>query len=159
MLRAVPGVGFICIPFSGGQKVGEMRENTGQVIVREVSEASLPKEASLTHITRSEKERDQNRWQWMRRFFTDNTSPDNYPIIELQRRATWIGVALILQALNEIPRKFYIPYVPFLKPWSGIIPFILVLGSLVAMCMAFHTTTRKRQAERSRSSSLADHRG
>ncbi len=136
-----------------------MREDTGQVIVREVSEASLPIEASLTHTTRSEKERTQNRWQWMRHFFTEDTSPDNHPIIELQRRATWIGVALILQALNEIPRKFYIPYVPpFLKPWSGIIPFILVLGSLVAMCMAFRTTTRKQQAEQSRSTSLANTR-
>lgn len=148
--------GFICIPFSGGQKVGEMREDTGQVIVREVLEAPLPKEASLTHTTRSEKVRTQNRWQWMRHFFTEDTSPDNHPIIELQRRATWIGVALILQALNEIPRKFYIPNVPFLKPWTGIIPFILVLGSLVAMCMAFRATPRKQQAEPSRSSSLAN---
>jgi hypothetical protein len=151
-------VGLICIPFSGGQKVGEMRENTGQVIVREVSESSLPKEASSTHITRSEKERDQSRWQWMRRFFTEDTSPDNHSIIELQRRATWVGVALILQALNEIPHKFYLPYVPFLQPWSGIIPFIMVLASLVAMYMAFRTTTRKRQAERSRSSALANTR-
>ncbi len=133
-----------------------MREDTGQVIVREVLEAPLPKEASLTHTTRSEKVRTQNRWQWMRHFFTEDTSPDNNPIIELQRRATWIGVALILQALNEIPRKFYIPNVPFLKPWTGIIPFILVLGSLVAMCMAFRTTPRKQQAEPSRSSSLAN---
>src|SRR6266852_7431958 len=132
-----------------------MREDTKQVIEREVSETSLPEEASLTQITRSENEHDKNTWQWMRLFFTEDTSPDNRPIIELQRRATWIGVALILQALNEIPRKYYIPYVPFLKPWSGVIPFILVLGSLVAMCMAFRTTPRKQQAERSRSSSLA----
>src|SRR2546421_1856719 len=150
--------GFICIPFSGGQKVGEMREDTGQVIVREVLEAPLPKEASLTHTTRSEKERTQNRWQWMRHFFTEDTSPDNHPIIELQRRATWIGVALILQALNEIPRKNYIPYMPFLKPWTEIIPFILVLGSLVAMCMAFRPTSRKRQVEQSHSSSHANTR-
>jgi len=133
-----------------------MREDTGQVIVQEVSEASLPIEATLTHTTRSEQERTQYRWQWMRHFFTEDTSPDNHPIIELQRRTIWIGVALILQALNEIPRKYFIPYMPFLKPWSGIIPFILVLGSLVAMCMAFRTTPHKQQAEQSRSSSLAN---
>src|SRR6266480_4446286 len=132
-----------------------MREDTGQVIVQEVSEASLPIEATLTHTTRSEQERTQYRWQWMRHFFTEDTSPDNHPIIELQRRTIWIGVALILQALNEIPRKYFIPYMPFLKPWSGIIPFILVLGSLVAMCMAFRTTTRKQQVKQSRDSSLA----
>src|SRR5713101_2196179 len=132
-----------------------MREDTKQVIEREVSETSLPEEAPLTQITRSEKEHDKNTWQWMRHYFTEDTSPDNRPIIELQRRATWVGVALILQALNEIPRKFYIPYIPFLKPWSGIIPFVLVLGSLVAMWMAFRTTTFKQHVGRSRSSSLA----
>jgi len=129
-----------------------MRENTGSVIVQEVSEAPLPKEVSLTHPNRSKKERDLNRWQWMRHFFTGDTSPDKRPIIELQQRATWIGVALILQALNEVPRKYYIPYVPFLKPWSDIIPFFLILGSLVAMCFAFSPTSRKRQAEQSHSS-------
>jgi hypothetical protein len=144
--------GVICIPFSGGQKVVEMRENTGQVIVREVSKAPTPKEASLTHLTRSEKEREQKKWQWMRRFFSEDTSPDNHQIIEIQRRASWIGVALILQALNEIPHKTYLPYVPFLHPWFGIIPFILVLGSLVALCMAFRTT-HKRQAEQLHNSS------
>jgi glycosyl transferase family 87 len=132
-----------------------MRENTGRVIVREVSEAPLIKEVSSTHTTQSRKERDQNRWRWMRHFFTEDTSPDNYPVIELQQRAIWIGVALILQALNEIPRKNYISYVPFLKPWSAFIPFILVLGSLAAMCMAFRIIKGKQQAEQSQSSSLA----
>jgi hypothetical protein len=135
-----------------------MRENTGQVIVREVSETPLPKDVSLTHRTRSGKERDQHRWRWMRHFFAEDTSPDNHHTIELQRRATWIGVALILQALNEIPRKFFISYVPFLQAWSGIIPFILILGSLVAIYMAFRTTTYKRQAERSHSASDANTR-
>jgi len=136
----------------------EDREYTEQVIEREVSETSLPEEASLTQITRSEKEHAKNTWQWMRHFFTEDTSSDNRPIIELQRRATWVGVALILQALNEIPRKFFIPYVPFLKSWSGIIPFVLVLGSLVAIWMALRTTTFKQQVRRSRSSSLPNTR-
>ena len=78
-----------------------MREKTGSVMVQEVSEAPLLKEVSLIHTNQSKKECDQNRWQWMRHFFTEDTSPDIHPIIELQRRATWIGVALILQALNH----------------------------------------------------------
>ena len=135
-----------------------MRENSGQVIVREVSEAPLPKDVSLTHRTRSEKERDQHRWRWMRRFFAGDITPDNHSTIELQRRATWIGVALILQALNEIPRKYYVSYVPYLKAWSGIIPFILILGSLVAICMVFRTTSHKRREERSHSTSDANTR-
>ncbi len=135
-----------------------MREDTEKVIEREVSEIALPEGASLKQIIRSDKEHNKNTWRWMRHFFTEDTSPDNRPIIELQRRATWIGVALILQALNEIPRKFYLAYIPFLKPWSGIIPFVLVLGSLVAMWMAFRTTTLKQHVGRSRSSSLPNER-
>jgi len=124
-----------------------MRENTGQVIVREITEAPLPEEVSLTHITRSKSVLDQNRWRWMRHFFTEDTSPDNHTIIDLQRRATWIGVALILQALNEIPRKYYLPAIPFMYPWAAFIPFILVLASIAAMYLAFRTPKRKRQGE------------
>ena len=36
-----------------------MRENTGQVIVREISEAPLPEEVSFTHTTRSKSVFDQ----------------------------------------------------------------------------------------------------
>ncbi|TMF46675.1 MAG: hypothetical protein E6I32_11355, partial [Chloroflexi bacterium] len=46
----------------------------------------------------------------MPHFFTEDVSPDNYPLIELQRRACWVGLALIAQALNEIDRKIYLPY-------------------------------------------------
>jgi hypothetical protein len=145
----------VYIPFLSRQKVGEMREDTEQVIEREVSKIPFLEEASFTQITRSEKKHNTNNWRWMRHFFTEDTSPDNRPIIELQRRATWIGVALILQALNEIPRKYYIPYVPFMKPWAGIIPFVLILGSLIAMRMAFRTTAFKHRAQQSRTISLA----
>ena len=126
-----------------------MRENTGQVIVREISEAPLPEDTTFTHITRTKGVFDQSRWRWMRHFFTDDTSPDNHTIIDLQRRATWIGVAIILQALNEIPRKYYLPAIPFMYPWAAFIPFILVLGSIAAMYLAFRSPKRKRQGEQS----------
>ena len=49
--------------------------------------------------------------RWMRWFFTENASPDAVSLMDLQRRACWIGVALILQALNEVPatHKFLAP--------------------------------------------------
>ncbi len=126
-----------------------MRENMEQVIEREASQASLPQ------ITGSEKRESRGRWQRLiRYFFTEDASPDNYPIIDLQRRATWLGVALILQAVNEIDRKYYLPFLPFLRPWAGAVSFILILGSIVAMWMAFRTTTLKQQARRSRGSFL-----
>jgi hypothetical protein len=129
-----------------------MREDTEQVIEQEVSRTSLPHEAALTQITRAGKNR--NMWRWMRHFFSEDLSPDNQSVIELQRRATWVGIALILQTLNEIPYKLYIPYVPFLSPWVGIIPFILVLGSFTAMWIAFRPITLSQQAGRLQISSL-----
>src|SRR5205814_8053037 len=78
--------------------------------------------------------------RWMRHFFTEDMSADNRPILELQQRAVWIGLALILQALNEINHDWYIPY---LIPFGSLIPFALILGSFFALWMAlrpFRTT-------------------
>lgn len=130
-----------------------MREDTEQVIEREVFQTSLPQEASLTQLDRAEEKQNRDTWRWMRHFFSEDISPDNQPVIELQRRATWVGIALTLQALNEIDRHFYMPYVPFLEPWEGMIPFVLILGSLAALWMAFRPTTLKQQAGRLRDSS------
>lgn len=66
-------------------------------------------------------------------FFTRDVSPDNHVIVDLQRRGTWIGLALILQSLNEIDHDWYIPY---LAPFGSLIPFVLILGSFYAMWMA-----------------------
>lgn len=131
-----------------------MRENIEQLIEREASQASLPVETSL-QITRLEKKESQSIWRRCKRyFFTEDVSPDNYPIIDLQRRATWLGLAIILQAINEIDHKFYLRFLSFLRPWAGVVSFILILGSFVAMWMAFRTIKLKRPARRSRSSFL-----
>ncbi|MBV9228402.1 MAG: DUF2029 domain-containing protein [Chloroflexi bacterium] len=83
-------------------------------------------------------------YRWMRHFFTEDVSPDNCPIVELQRRAVWIGLALILQALNEIDHDWYIPY---LMPFGSLIPFTLILGSFFAMWMAFRPASVRQQAQ------------
>ncbi|GAC1617596.1 MAG: hypothetical protein NVS4B11_06910 [Ktedonobacteraceae bacterium] len=70
----------------------------------------------------------------MRYFFTEDVSPDNRRVVELQRRATWIGLALILQAINEIDHDWYFP---FLKPFGSLLPLVLLLGSFYAIWMAF----------------------
>src|SRR5436853_7469470 len=92
----------------------------------------------LMQTTRSKEEDTKNnhgwnRWGWMRHFFTEDVSPDNSPVIELQRRAVWIGLALILQAPNEIDHNVYLPY---LQAFGSIIPFVLIGGSFIAMAMA-----------------------
>lgn len=131
-----------------------MRKNSEWAIEQEVFQTSLPQEASASQADRSENKERRSTWRWMRYFYTEDVSPDNYPVIDLQRRATWVGVALVLQALNEIDPKLYAPYVPYLPPWSGCIPFVLVLGSFVAMWMAFRTGTPKQHAGQSQDSSL-----
>ncbi len=70
----------------------------------------------------------------MRYFFTEDVSPDNRLVVELQRRATWIGLALVLQAINEIAHDWYFPLI---KPFGSLIPLMLILGSFYAIWMAF----------------------
>lgn len=70
---------------------------------------------------------------WLRFFFSEDHSPDNYLVRALQERAVWIGIALILQALNEIDHHLYMPY---LLPYGSLIPLGLILGSFAAMLMA-----------------------
>ncbi len=90
-----------------------------------------------------------NKNRWMRYFFTGDSSPEHAPIVDLQRRACWIGVALILQALNEVTLLVlvYLPVAPFLTPWSGLISFGLMSGSLVALWMAFRPAPLKSVGE------------
>jgi len=88
--------------------------------------------------------------RWMRYFITEGTSPEYAPIRDLQRRACWIGLALILQALNEAVAlvPVYLPVVPFLTAWIGLISFSLITGSLIALWMALRPAALKsRQQE------------
>src|SRR6266852_2240446 len=101
---------------------------------------------SVVTQTTGPKEKDhtpgRNPWKWMRLFFTEDVSPDNFPIVELQRRAVWIGLALILQAINEVDHDWYIPH---LMPYGSLIPLVLILGSFIAMVMALRPARPKQQ--------------
>ena len=76
----------------------------------------------------------------MRYFFTEDVSPDNRLVVEMQRRATWIGLALVLQALNEIAHEWYFP---LLNPFGSLIPLVLILGSFYAIWMAFRPARKQ----------------
>lgn len=78
-------------------------------------------------------------------FFANDRSPDNRSVIDLQRRACWIALALMLQAISEANQQFVAPYVLFMQSWIGIISFVLILGSFFMMWMAFRPTTLKKQ--------------
>lgn len=87
-------------------------------------------------------------------FFAADKSPDNRPIIDLQRRACWIALALVLQAINEALSMastgwdWYSTHTTFLRPWDGTIAFCLILGSFVMMWMAFRPNTLRQQTRR-----------
>src|SRR5947209_15659358 len=106
---------------------------------------TMAQRSVFTQTTQPKQDHTTTRYRWMNRFFTNDVSPDNYPIIKLQQRAIWIGLALTLQAVNEIPHHFYLPY---LDPFGSLIPFALIAGSFIAMAMAFRPTSLKQQALR-----------
>lgn len=70
----------------------------------------------------------------MRHFFTEEMSLASRSLVDLQKRSVWIGVALILQAINEIDHHIYFPYI---APFGSLIPLALILGSFYAIWMAF----------------------
>ena len=71
--------------------------------------------------------------KWMRPFFTEGASPDKRHIRDLQRRALWLGLALVFQAPNE---PIFNLVSPLLGPSGSILPFILIASSFVAVFMA-----------------------
>ena len=72
----------------------------------------------------------------MHHFFSEPTS-HNQAARSLQQRALWIGIALLLQSLNEINHDWYFPYI---APFGSIIPFILMIGSFFALWKALRPT-------------------
>ncbi|HEY1352391.1 MAG TPA: glycosyltransferase 87 family protein [Ktedonobacteraceae bacterium] len=109
---------------------------------------------SLTRTTRVRIPRFALNYRWVRYFFTEERSMDALKIIELQRRAVWIGLALLCQSLVLIA--------PTLTPgesgqqrWlllllhiaSGLIPCGLTVGGFFAMWMAIRPATFHQQLE------------
>lgn len=93
-------------------------------------------------------------YRWMRYFFTDDRSPGALNIIDLQRRAIWIGFALLCQSLVFLAPSFALNqglgrmwYTPLLQLVSGLIPCGLTLGGFFAMWMAIKPATLHQQLE------------
>ncbi len=100
-------------------------------------------EQRSTSLGKVQPQAERQKWPsygWMRYFFSEDVSPDNRRVVELQRRATWIGLALILQSLNEIAHGWYFA---LLQPFGSLIPFALLLGSFYAIWMAFRPARNK----------------
>ncbi len=107
-------------------------------------------QSALEESTHTQHTRTLYSYRWMRHFFSTTTANDQH--IDLQRRAVWIGLALILQSLNEIKYSLYMPYI---QPFGSLIPFSLFLGSFYAIWRALQpardqtqSTTMHRQPAR-----------
>ena len=81
-------------------------------------------------------------YSWMRYFFIDKDTPAALAINDLQQRAIWIALALILQALNEIDHNYYLP---MLQQFTSVPPLLLLLGSFYAMWMAIRPAPPQQQ--------------
>lgn len=82
------------------------------------------------------------KYAWMRHFLIEDAAAADMPIVALQQRAVWIGFALILQAANEIEHSLYFPLI---APFGSIIPLVLMVGSFIAIWMAFRPATKEQQ--------------
>ena len=82
----------------------------------------------------------------MRHFFTEDVSPDNHPVVELQRRACWVGLALITMSLSQIMNAATIfKDLPAIFILVRCLAFCVLLLSFVTAWMAFRPSTLKEE--------------
>src|SRR5204863_8952704 len=97
------------------------------------------------------RERSRNLWRKvMSLFFVSGTSLSMQKVADLQRRACWVGIAVMLQFCNETLRvaiqaveSKYTSTVTLLDPASNLILVTLIGGSFLALWMAFRPTQTK----------------
>src|SRR5579872_6691118 len=107
-----------------------------QAVVQDNTRICMEQLAVLTQAPQSEKVQtstDNLIDKWMRPFFTEGASSDKQHIRDLQRRALWLGVALVFQAPNE---PIFNLVSPLLGPLGSFLPFILIGSSFIAVFMA-----------------------
>jgi uncharacterized membrane protein len=108
----------------------------------------------LARTTQTRAERLMLNYRWMRFFFTEESSPGMLGIIDLQRRAVWIGLALLCQSLVLIVPVFTINqsnehewYIPALQLLGTLFPGGLTLGGFFALWMALKPATFQQQLD------------
>jgi Glycosyltransferase family 87 len=77
---------------------------------------------------------------WLSSLFIEKLTPENFSIGNLQRAALWIGLAMSLQALNEIGHDWFLAYLGI----SGLlVPFALYIFSFLALYQALRQSHLK----------------
>ncbi len=108
----------------------------------------------LTQTLQEGTERFTFNYRWIRFFFTPDISSENYNVVELQRRAVWVGLALLFQSLTIITPTFALTpalerqwYLPLMELCSGLLPFGLTIGGFYALWMAIKPISRCQQMD------------
>ena len=120
----------------------------------------MEQQSALAQTTQPEESQTRNRFARVRdffamhHFFTEDTSPDNGQVVELQRRATWLGLALFLMSVSEVlydpqPIKAF-SYV--LYAFVSFLAFALLAMSFAAVWMTFRPMTLKQQTQQAHQS-------
>src|SRR5271167_627144 len=87
-------------------------------------------------------------YRWMRHFFAEDVSPDNHPVVELQRRACWVGLALITMSLSQIMNApTILKDFPLIFILVRCLAFFVLLLSFVNAWMAFRPSTLQEETK------------
>src|SRR5215469_7361191 len=120
----------------------------------------MKQQSALAQMTQPEESQIRKRFARVRdffamhHFFTEDTSPDNSQVVELQRKATWLGLALFLLTAGEVlydpqPIKAF-NYVLYALVYF--LAFALLTLSFGAVWMTFRPMTLKQQTQQAHTS-------
>jgi uncharacterized membrane protein len=98
----------------------------------------MQQQPALTQTTQAPTQKNLLQYRWMRYFFTEDTAMGTSSISHIQRRAVWIALAFILQAISTTDFKGIFP---FLKSFSSFLPTPLILASFFAIWMALRPSS------------------
>src|SRR5450432_2681828 len=104
----------------------------------------MQQQPALTQTTQAPTQKTLLQYRWMRYFFTEDTATGTSSISHIQRRAVWIALAFILQAISTTDFKGIFP---FLKSFSSFLPTPLILASFVAIWMALRPSSTQRRGK------------
>ncbi len=114
----------------------------------------MQQQPALTHTTqRTPTRKPLLQYRWMRYFFTEDAATDTHSISHIQRRAVWIALAFMLQAISTTD---FNGIFPFLKSLNSFLPFSTDPRKLVAIWMALRPSTHKTKAKQDEQKQTTD---
>lgn len=104
----------------------------------------MQQQPALTPTTQAPTRKTWLQYRWMRYFFTEDTATGTYSISHIQRRAVWIALAFILQAISTTD---FNNIFPFSKSFNAFLPSPLIFASFFAIWMALRPSSPHKKRE------------